>query len=547
MVALVGEPPEIGGLGVYLVRPQVPVRPASVVNSKRARLHLLAGQILLVQRTGHNTSLRIGRFLAVLVGFCALLGTSWCACADELYRTAVELNAKYVADIEQLAAWCEGRGLSEQARQTRRCLSPQDPYKLYVPVLPEKVGRAELPPDAPPEVVEWDGRLARLRRDQAGALFELARRAVRSHRVGLAYDLAMAAVRANPDHEALRRLLGFQEYLGQWHTADEVRNLRAGQVWHAKFGWLPKAYVGRYEQGQRYSRGRWISAAEDAAEHRDIRDGWLVETEHYTIRSNHSLEAGVALGTKLERLQRLWRQLFVRYYATEAQVVAMFDGRARGIQTPKYHVVYFRDREDYNRSLRGALPKIEISVGVYYAPTRTAYFFAGKDSEDRNLCHEATHQLFHQSRRVSPDVGQKANFWIIEGIALYMESLREEDGYYVLGGFEDQRMIAARYRLLQDNFYVPLQELTTYGMEKVQKHPQIATLYSQAAGLTNFLIHYEGGRYRDALVAYLSDVYSGRDTPDTLAQLTGSSYDQLDKQYRQFMEASLRKGVGGPQ
>jgi hypothetical protein len=399
-------------------------------------------------------------------------------------------------------------------------------------------------------VVEWDGRLVRLRRDQASALFELARRAVRSHRVGLAYDLAMAAVRANPDHEGLRRLLGFQEYHGQWHTADEVRNLRAGQVWHPKFGWLPKSYVGRYEQGQRYSRGRWISADEDATEHRDIGDGWLVGTDHYTVRTNHSLEAAVQLGVKLERLQYLWRQLFVRYYATEAQVVAMFDGRARGVQTPKYHVVYFRDREDYNRSLRGSLPNIEISVGVYYAPSRTAYFFASKSSEDRNLYHEATHQLFHQSpprgHPVAADVGQKCNFWIIEGIALYMESLREEDGYYVLGGFGDQRMIAARYRLLQDGFYVPLAEFTTYNMEKVQKHPQIATLYSQAAGLTNFLIHYEGGRYRDALAAYLSEVYSGRDTPETLAQLTGSSYDQLDKQYRQFMEASVRKGVGGP-
>ena len=97
-------------------------------------------------------------------------------------------------------------------------------------------------------------------------------------------------------------------------------------------------------------------------------------------------------------------------------------------------------------------------------------------------------------------------------------------------------MHAARYRLLNDNFYVPLEEFTGYGMEKLQKDPRIATLYSQSAGLTHFLIHYDGGRYRDALVSYLSAVYTGRDQPDTLAKLTGTAYGELDKQYREFME-----------
>ena len=152
------------------------------------------------------------------------------------------------------------------------------------------------------------------------------------------------------------------------------------------------------------------------------------------------------------------------------------------------------------------------------------------------MYHEATHQLFYESRPVVPDVGQKANFWIVEGIAMYMESLRQEDGFYVLGGFGDERMHAAQYRLLQDKFYVPLAEFTAYGRERLQADPRIATLYSQAAGLANFLVYYDGGRYRDALVAYLVAVYTGRDGPDTLAKLTGIDYSTLDKQYREFME-----------
>jgi hypothetical protein len=61
------------------------------------------------------------------------------------------------------------------------------------------------------------------------------------------------------------------------------------------------------------------------------------------------------------------------------------------------------------------------------------------------------------------------------------------------------------------------------------------SLYSQAAGMTHFLMFYEGGRYRDALVAYLSAVYNGQDDLETLSKLTGSSYSELDKQYRAYM------------
>ena len=281
---------------------------------------------------------------------------------------------------------------------------------------------------------------------------------------------------------------------------------------------------------------------------RDIHSGWDVETEHYTIRTNHSIEAAVSLGVKLERLYRLWQQLFVRYYASEADVVALFDGRAQAGRRPAaaaQHRLLPRPRRLQPGVAGGDAQHRHLHRRLRRTRSRRAYFFAGQGSDDRTLYHEATHQLFHESRPVSPEVGRKANFWIVEGIAMFMESLRQEDGYYVLGGFDDERMHAARYRLLHDHFYVPLDELVGYGMEKLQKDPRIGTLYSQAAGLTHFLIFYGGGRYRDALVSYLSAVYTGRDDHDTLAKLTGQGYDELDKQYREFVEGKGEGGVSG--
>jgi hypothetical protein len=183
---------------------------------------------------------------------------------------------------------------------------------------------------------------------------------------------------------------------------------------------------------------------------------------------------------------------------------------------------------------------VEISEGVYIGGSKRAFFFDAKDQGDRTIYHEATHQLFHQTRRVADDVGYRANFWIVEGIAMYMETLRREDGFLVLGGFDAVRMADARHRLLVDGFYVPLSEFASYGMERLQSDKRMRTLYTQAAGLANFLVHYDGGRYRDALVAYLSAVYDGRDTAATLPQLAGSSSADLDKQYREFISS------GGP-
>ncbi|MBN1393793.1 MAG: DUF1570 domain-containing protein [Pirellulales bacterium] len=488
----------------------------------------------------HRERNRYRFFLAAAVFLAAVFPHF--ARGDELLQESLDLRAKYAAEIERLSAWCDERGLAEEARKTRRILGPNDPLKLYVPVLPEEIGPPRLPADSPENVVEWDAKLRQLRRTYAVSCFNLARRAVRAGRGGLAFELALASIGANPDYEPVRRLFGYQKYGDRWRTIYEIGKLRSGAVWSDKFGWIPKSRLCKYESGQRYLTGKWISAAEDAERHADIRSGWNVTTEHFSIRTNHSIEAAVTLGVKLERLHHIWQQLFLRYYSSQADVAALFDGRSRpgAADAPRLNVVLFRDREDYNRYFRASTPNIGISTGVYFGKKRRAYFFVGPECDERTMYHEATHQLFYESRRVSPHAGLYSNFWIIEGIAMFMESLRQEGGYHVLGGLDDERIHAAK-RLLNDGFYVPLSEMVELGMDEFQQGELISKFYSQSAGLTNFLIFYDGGRYRDAVVSYLSAVYSGRADRGTLSQLTGVNYTELDKQYREYLKGKDAK------
>jgi hypothetical protein len=193
-------------------------------------------------------------------------------------------------------------------------------------------------------------------------------------------------------------------------------------------------------------------------------------------------------------------------------------------------------------ALRQRQPRIDETLGIYFDTNREVHFFDGRGQDPGTVYHEAVHQLFHESRSAARHVGGQANFWIIEGIATYFETLTEHQTefagpYFTIGEMTAGRLPAARQRLLTEGYYVPLEELTRLGKEGVQEQPDLAKLYSQAAGQAAFLMDAEGGRYREPLVRYLAAVYAGRDEPDTLAAESGRSFEQLDAEYRRAMQS----------
>ncbi len=496
---------------------------------------------------------RLGRMGPLATVFCCLVFLAGaCPAAEDLARETAALKARYAADLGRLAAWCREKHLTAEAKKTADLAAPPDPYTIVLPVLPQEVG-SRPPEGASGDLAEWHRQLLKLRQDQAAALFALAQRAVRRHQASLAYRLALDAITADPDHEAARHVFGYQKYQNQWHTPYEVQMLRSGMVWDEKFGWIEKVNLPRYAAGERLMGVTWIDAAADAALHAEITTGWDIATEHYRIRTNHSIEAAVALGVKLENLHRLWRQVFLGYYASQADVEALFSGRPlRNTLSPWLEVVYFRNKEQYHQALKPVMPDVGISMGLYVAQNHTAYFYAGSEDSERTMYHEATHQLFQQSRRVARDVGRKANFWLLEGIAMYMETLRRpcvhgaRGDCFLLGGLHDVRMEAARYHVEKQDFYVPFHKLVRMGLQDVQGHAEIAKLYSQIAGMTNFLVHYDDGRYRDALVSSLAAIYDGSQDPDLLARLTGTDYAELDKQYKAYMKITVQPPSENP-
>jgi lysophospholipase L1-like esterase len=384
------------------------------------------------------------------------------------------------------------------------------------------------------------------RNKYADALFELAQQAAEAGQLSLAFQWTTETLRENPDHAAARRVLGYVEKGGKWLTPYGAKMHDAGKMWDSQKGWLAINAAATAIPDARI----------DAARHTDIKNGWQVRTDHFLVTTNHSLAAGAELAARIERLYQIWRQLFAGFYYSEQEVKGLFAGeRIARVSVRQFKVFYHRNREDYVNTLSRRQPRIAETLGIYFDTNAEAHFFAEESTNDKpassgepaadvqvaTLYHEAVHQLFQESKPAARRIGELSNFWVIEGVATYFETLTEHNDakaglYYTIGEFSAGRLPKARERL-HDNYYVPLADLTKLGKDEMQGRDDVAKLYSQSSGLAAFLLNGAEGRYREALVRYLQAVYTRHDNDQTLAEATGSSYPELDAAYRRFMES----------
>lgn len=479
------------------------------------------------------------------------------------------LRNKYKAELSELADWCAENNLPQQEKITRDWAQdfPQDRVCLYE--ITTETGWNLVPeeqlnsPEKGALLKTWLRKFVQLRIRYSGELIALASENSVKGRATFAFEIRMLALRENPQNESIRKTLGYIKYKNRWATLFEINLIKKGMVNHDRFGWIPIAYVAKYEAGERFYNKQWMSSEEEARIRLEKNDPWIITTPYYVIRSYPSLEQGVELSRKLENLALIWNQLFLRFFATEKQIHALFAGRNTNFNTTPHRVYFYRNRQQYISEVTRIMKNsfVTNTLGVYYSESNAksgtrgaAFFFAGEGYDERTMLHEATHQLFAEARRISftpgkninvPSQGKQANFWIVEGIATFMESLTDQPGRHELGSPSDDRLFAARYRALTNHFYVPLASFCKMNREQFQNDPNVPTFYSQAAGLTWFLLFYDDGKYRDCLVDYLSAVYSGTDSAQTLQTITGTPFAELDKEYMEYLNSTVQPSDRG--
>lgn len=476
-----------------------------------------------------------------------------------------EARAEFNRKLEKLAQTCDEQKLTLEAEEIRELAKPLNPNVVQGKNLPRQV-QLEIPKTLPEAERKWRQELRTLQTEYARDLFNRAKIAKDTGRISLAYDLVREVARHDPDHKFARRLLGYVRYQDEWVTFHEKKMLEQHFVLTDKHGWLKADQVDRYNNGERFYNNKWISAAKETELRRNFKQAWVVKTDHYEIRTNHSLEMGVELGRHLEDFYRIFFQTFAGFLNKPSELNKLFsDGTtSEGTAAKKFVVHYYRTKEEYVQTLKsvtslGAL--IEGTSGLYLSGNRRtpgqsiAHFFHNTDAtrEERlaTMFHEATHQLFSEAYTSNTDVGVNSDFWVIEAIACYMESFQCTDETFSLGNPQYIRFQNAQYRVVDGNYYRPLQELCQLGQKAFQADPNISKNYSQGSGLAHFFMHYEDGIYRDAFISYLSDIYSDiqkvRQSPRSLEQLTEVPFAKLDQQYRDYIGALKTSSEPAPQ
>ncbi|MBR4833247.1 MAG: DUF1570 domain-containing protein [Thermoguttaceae bacterium] len=458
------------------------------------------------------------------------------------------IYAEYQEKLRANAKICDERGMTLEARITRSLLDQNDSYLFVFPTLKKEPQPSELPADASSEQRSWYAALRKLRRRYAEETFELAKRRAAEKRGWDAFACAQTALYIDPDCEGARRFFGYKLRDGAWRTDWEIKRLDAGEVETERFGWLPKENVERYEKGERNYRNRWISEADEAKKILASSSGWRVETEHFTILSRVSLERGVEIGRFLENYYNVWLQLYYRFVATEPQWTSRFNGKG-AVLSKRFKVIVYQNREEYLGELRKHDEKIDASIGWYLPKMRCIFAYEPSPNEEFEfdllslLAHEATHQLFNEcylatSNRNKPvaNPGDRANFWALEGVAVYMETYALTAANARLGGVDAYRLQQAVASCLDEKTYVPLRRYAAASRQTFQTADDLQLFYAQAAGLTYFFVHHREGVYRNAFIAYLYAVYQGIDRADSLERLTGRSFEELDAEYREFLQ-----------
>lgn len=495
----------------------------------------------------------------------ALVATA--AAADPApIKSLAQLDETFAAAVQGLARRAEAGGWPKLAETITDWELPAEADRQFALAIPAALtAPAWIAADGEREI--WADFVA-VRKARAAGVFDHARSAAAAHdRVPTRAEAAQPdadrpplpqqscevirllhrVLRDDPDHERARTALGWNRRGAEWVWPETARRLDKGEEFDAAFGWLPAARLARYRAGDRYDRGRWLAAAEDDARtDLAVDKGRKFDSDHWEVLSTAPLPAAAAVAAVLEDTLLVWRQVFGAFGLEPADLEKRLRGRGRLLPREPFAAVLCANRDQYVAELAKLEPTIGRTDGLYWPPTQTAWFFAapaaaGADAMPHPLTvhHEATHQLFSESslttKKLAVSAGERCGFWALEAAACYMESIRPAAFGWTVGGRDAGRVPAARERLVEDDFYVPLEELTAQGRKTFQADARLPQLYSQIAGLADFFMNGQRGRYREAFVEYLARVYAGTADPETLSRLCRQKYADLDAAYRRHL------------
>lgn len=451
-----------------------------------------------------------------------------------------ERRERFVREMHLIADECESKSFFTDAEMIRTRAKPVDSGAYRLDDLPETL-IPTLPLTMPDVEREWRAKLLKTERAYASDIYKIARDALRLGLPSYTFQLVREVAFHDPNNPSARGMLGYVTDKNRWTTPFLRRMSQTGFIDHPRFGWIDSKHVERYENGERFYNSQWMSAEKEAALRTDLNNAWEVTTEHFLVRTNHSLEKGVEIARMLETFHKFFLREYTAFFNSQQQMEKLLDTGTRASWDPssRYRVTYFRNRDEFVSHLKARQPQIELANGLYLPRDRMAYFFNEEDAAasgklEETMFHEVTHQLLGESRKGLFDVGERSDFWAVEGFASYMESFTTEEREQQVGDPRHIRIYWARTKIIDENEYRPMREFISLGRPAF---PLQAEAYNQSAAMVHFFLNYNDGEYRDAFISYLSDVYNpAKSRKQSLEDLIGARYEALDVQFVDYLK-----------
>lgn len=473
---------------------------------------------------------------------------------------ALEVEARAIVTHEaealgSLAVRLAKRGESQGAAETRKQIPVADEGgATRLAILPEVVPPSPAPPAAE---ASWREEIEAIRKPAGEEFFGLAKKAMAAappHLARAAFALREAVARL-PDDPEVRRLLGYIPHDGGWARPFAVERLKAGNVLHPTYGWVPEDWVPHLELGELPApavRGRsttWLPAAQADRMRSNWRNPWQINTEHFEIRADVPLAEAIKFGRRLEAFHDLFFTLMADVIGDELPLAKRFKtpGLAPDASYRPHTVIFYADRDEYHERMR---PVAGDRVGAeslgYYDPKgkgnrRPAYFFrdaGGQLPVEATLYHEVSHQLLFESAGPNSYLANTGDYWVFEGLGTYFETTTPTgDGAIEVGGLVGPRLEEA-VNALDARKFLPLADFLRQDQAAFNRGDRIYVNYQQAMALAVFLMQADRGAYREPFLDYVRDAYrgrikrgSGRSLEDRLGIPVGEIQRRLERSY----------------
>ncbi len=418
-------------------------------------------------------------------------------------QTYGTLRTDFDQKLGYLAHWCEEQHLTSEAAQTRQLQFARDPNRQYFFVPYDKSPWSDAESDD--LAGQWSRKFQSVRREHAERLFALAKEQISAGDEAMAYSLLHEVCTLDPEHLESRRILGYQNRDTLWQLSSTPVTQKSARSRNSLMEWTADEYI-------------------------------IVESPHYQIVSTAGADETLHLANQLERWRVVWRQAFFDYWSSVGNLKKLLDGKSSSATRRRHKVVFFGTRDQYVRDLgKLGVEGVEKSTGFYSDRHQAMFFYLDSPLPIETWRQEQAHQLFQEEASARKDPVEHSHVWALEGIAMYYESLVEFPHFATLGGFDYGRLQYARVHWTREKFFEPFKELTALGREAFQMRPEVGKLYSQSAGMSHFLMSYEDGKYRSAMLQLVKLIYQRRAKPNSLAELCDVPAEQLEREYKQFL------------